>query len=215
MTLDSQSCPKCAEQFFSPSQPEHRHYYCKLIFWSVCNLIQLNTYIYMCVYLLGCTAYLECESCYIMAMSTQPNASKYTVSFAYRSWRRCWRQSGKWGVPGATEGWQIKIRYLNLCALTIQCSINSTLLKTQVRIKKEQSDIYPNHFLITKDKRASFQGRNLGDTISRLSPLVPGQCAGRNWDTHSIASEVFPPNVHTMKLITSNWTNTNQGTSDK
>lgn len=112
----------------------------------------------MCVYLLGCTAYLECESCYIMAMSTQPNASKYTVSFAYRSWRRCWRQSGKWGVPGATEGWQIKIRYLNLCALTIQCSINSTLLKTQVRIKKEQSDIYPNHFLITKDKRASFQG---------------------------------------------------------
>lgn len=134
-----------------------------------------------------------------------------TLSFAYRSWR----QSGKWEVPGATEGWQIKIRYLNLCALFIQCSINSTLLKTQVRIKKEQSDIYPNHFLITKDKIASFQGRNLGDTISRLSPLAPGQCAGRNWDTHSIASEVFPPNVHTMNLITSNWTNTNQGTSDK
>lgn len=93
--------PNMLNDTFSLSKPEHRNYYCKLIFWSVCSLIQFNTYIW--VYLLGCIACLECEICYIMAVSTQPNASKCTVSFASRCWRRCWRQSKKWDWSGVRE----------------------------------------------------------------------------------------------------------------
>lgn len=64
----------------------------QLIFWSVCNLIQLNTYIYVCVYYLAVQLAWSVKVATLWLCLHSQNASKYTVSFAYRSWRRCWRK---------------------------------------------------------------------------------------------------------------------------